>query len=302
VLGTRALAEAHGDRPREALRTVARLDSLAPEPYIDVAADLAYVLARAGGAISDESALAAGRRRIAELARVAAGPGVIGAAEAVRGLSASSEGRREGAVRHFQSAAEQFERAPRWILAAEAWCDAAQAAGRGAVATAALERAQRVCDELGLVRVAGRVAAVRDRLAGEPAPLPPELAELTPREREVVLLAADGLSNREIGARLYLSDGTVRNYLSTAFGKLGVTRRAELGRLVAAAGSFRGRAWRAAAPGRSADAHCARPRRVVPRTRIARGRARAADTVDVRLGRCAAEPCARSQDPCHMNK
>jgi DNA-binding NarL/FixJ family response regulator len=49
----------------------------------------------------------------------------------------------------------------------------------------------------------------------------------------VVMLAAEGLSNREIGARLYLAEGTVRNYLSTAFAKLGVTRRAELGRLVA---------------------------------------------------------------------
>jgi DNA-binding NarL/FixJ family response regulator len=48
----------------------------------------------------------------------------------------------------------------------------------------------------------------------------------------VVALAADGLTNRQIGERLYLSDGTVRNYLSTAFAKLGVSRRAELGRLV----------------------------------------------------------------------
>jgi RNA polymerase sigma factor (sigma-70 family) len=61
------------------------------------------------------------------------------------------------------------------------------------------------------------------------------LAELTEREREVVLLAAEGLSNREIGARLYLSEGTVRNYLSTAFGKLGVARRAQLAPLVAQA-------------------------------------------------------------------
>jgi DNA-binding NarL/FixJ family response regulator len=78
---------------------------------------------------------------------------------------------------------------------------------------------------------------VRDRLAREPPHLLPELAQLTPREREVVLLAAEGLSNREIGARLYLSDGTVRNYLSTAFGKLGVTRRAELGRRIGPAGA-----------------------------------------------------------------
>jgi DNA-binding NarL/FixJ family response regulator len=64
--------------------------------------------------------------------------------------------------------------------------------------------------------------------------VPGVLADLTARERDVVLLAAEGLSNREIGARLHLAEGTVRNYLSTAFAKLGVSRRAELGRLVAA--------------------------------------------------------------------
>jgi DNA-binding NarL/FixJ family response regulator len=58
------------------------------------------------------------------------------------------------------------------------------------------------------------------------------LDQLTTREREVVMLAAGGLTNRQIGDRLYLSEGTVRNYLSTAFAKLGVSRRSELGRLV----------------------------------------------------------------------
>jgi RNA polymerase sigma factor (sigma-70 family) len=76
---------------------------------------------------------------------------------------------------------------------------------------------------------------VRAELAAAPARLPAVLAELTDRERDVVLLAAEGLSNREIGARLYLSEGTVRNYLSTAFGKLGVSRRAQLAQLVAQA-------------------------------------------------------------------
>ena len=77
--------------------------------------------------------------------------------------------------------------------------------------------------------------AVRAELHGTPARIPAALAELTPRERDVVLLAAEGLSNRDIGRRLYLSEGTVRNYLSVAFGKLSVSRRAELGRLVASA-------------------------------------------------------------------
>ena len=111
------------------------------------------------------------------------------------------------------------------------WC----AAGRGSVATAALERARRVSEAHHLLRLQTRVAGIRDELAAAPARLSTAITELTSRERDVALLAAEGLSNREIGARLHLAEGTVRNYLSTAFEKLGVGRRAELARLTAKA-------------------------------------------------------------------
>ena len=47
-----------------------------------------------------------------------------------------------------------------------------------------------------------------------------EADPLTDREREVLRLAGEGLANAEIAARLHLSDGTVRNYLSEAIGSL----------------------------------------------------------------------------------
>lgn len=50
---------------------------------------------------------------------------------------------------------------------------------------------------------------------------------LSEREREVLSLMADGMSNNEIARRLFLSDKTVRNYVSSVFTKLDVTRRAE---------------------------------------------------------------------------
>jgi two-component system response regulator DesR len=59
---------------------------------------------------------------------------------------------------------------------------------------------------------------------GEPDPL-------TDREREVLRLAGEGLANAEIAERLHLSDGTVRNYLSEAIGKLGVANRTAAARL-----------------------------------------------------------------------
>jgi DNA-binding CsgD family transcriptional regulator len=57
---------------------------------------------------------------------------------------------------------------------------------------------------------------------------PHAIAMLTKREREVVALAVDGVRNREIARRLSLSEHTVKNYLFSIFGKLGVSSRLEL--------------------------------------------------------------------------
>ncbi|MFD4560110.1 response regulator [Streptomyces sp. NPDC058469] len=67
-------------------------------------------------------------------------------------------------------------------------------------------------------------------LRAEPTPTPgiaPELASLSPREREILALIGDGLTNREIGKRLYLSEKTVKNHISRLLAKLGVQRRVQ---------------------------------------------------------------------------
>lgn len=51
--------------------------------------------------------------------------------------------------------------------------------------------------------------------------------KLSPRELELVSLLAKGYSNTEIASRLFLSEGTVRNYLSSVFTKLGVSDRTQ---------------------------------------------------------------------------
>ncbi len=86
--------------------------------------------------------------------------------------------------------------------------------------------------------------AVRTVHAGGRA-IDPELAAaawgeqdpLTDRERQVLRLAGEGLSNAEIAEQLFLSGGTVRNYLSDAMAKLGVSNR------IAAARQARDRGW-----------------------------------------------------------
>jgi two-component system, NarL family, response regulator DesR len=77
-------------------------------------------------------------------------------------------------------------------------------------------------------RVHGGGRAVDPELAteawGEPDPL-------TPRERQVLRLAGEGRSSAEIAAALHLGEGTVRNYLSEAIGKLGAANRTEAARI-----------------------------------------------------------------------
>jgi two-component system response regulator DesR len=81
--------------------------------------------------------------------------------------------------------------------------------------------------------------ALRRVMAGERV-VDPDLAlaalsegnnPLTNREREVLAAALPGLSHAEIAARLFLSEGTVRNHLSAAMQKLGARNRMEAARL-----------------------------------------------------------------------
>jgi two-component system response regulator DevR len=94
------------------------------------------------------------------------------------------------------------------------------------------------------VRASGLVDAIRQAALGrslidpgliakvmqsarEMSPADQQLAALTDREREVLDLIAEGLTNKQIGERMYLSDKTVKNYVSSLLGKLGMERRTQ---------------------------------------------------------------------------
>jgi two-component system response regulator DevR len=53
------------------------------------------------------------------------------------------------------------------------------------------------------------------------------LASLTVREREILALIADGMTNRQIGEQLFLAEKTVKNYVSALLAKLGMQRRTQ---------------------------------------------------------------------------
>ena len=63
----------------------------------------------------------------------------------------------------------------------------------------------------------GRILTEEDRIA----------SQLTERELSILELITDGLTNREIGERLYLSEKTVKHHVSDILGKLGLGRRVE---------------------------------------------------------------------------
>src|SRR5699024_3229343 len=88
-----------------------------------------------------------------------------------------------------------------------------------------------------LALFAQNVGLALERLQGSNRqPLPPAAEEkwhktLTRREKEVLVLIASGLTNAEIGGKLYISEGTVKTHAKTLMRKLGVTNRAQAGAL-----------------------------------------------------------------------
>ena len=72
-------------------------------------------------------------------------------------------------------------------------------------------------------RAAGRVMQrMRDQAAAEDP-----LAALTGQERKILELIGEGLTNRQIGERMFLAEKTVKNYVSALFSKLGMERRTQ---------------------------------------------------------------------------
>jgi two-component system response regulator DevR len=65
-----------------------------------------------------------------------------------------------------------------------------------------------------------------ERLRNPPAE-DERLARLTPQERKILMLIADGLTNRQIAAEIHLAEKTVKNYVSNLLAKLGMERRTQ---------------------------------------------------------------------------
>lgn len=116
------------------------------------------------------------------------------------------------------SAADRAERQHKHLLAAKATCRAIE------FYTGAREAGRR--RELGPA-ARRRRTRIDGVLVAEPSD-PRSVTSLTSREREIAILAADGLSNRAIARRLVLSTRTVEGHLYRLFAKLGIAHREDL--------------------------------------------------------------------------
>lgn len=76
-------------------------------------------------------------------------------------------------------------------------------------------------------------ARVLERLRGGGARTDDRLDRLTGRERRILDLIGEGLTNRAIGERLHLAEKTIKNYVSSLLAKLGMQRRSEAAAFVA---------------------------------------------------------------------
>ncbi len=171
---------------------------------------------------------------IAELERFGAATGSPwAAAAAAHGRALLSDGGE--AERHFLTALDHHTASPRRFDRARtqlAYGEFLRRARRRVDARAHLRAALQTFSDLGAVSWADR-AAQELRASGETARHRKASAasELTHQELEVARLVAQGLSNREVAARLFVSHRTVEFHLRNAFTKLGVNSRTKLATL-----------------------------------------------------------------------
>jgi DNA-binding NarL/FixJ family response regulator len=103
-----------------------------------------------------------------------------------------------------------------------------QVRGRDLVsALEAVGRGESLLDPAVTEKVLERVRRVATGSASD------ELADLTSQERKILLLVAEGKTNKEIAGEIYLSDKTVKNYVSSILSKLNLQRRAQAAAFVA---------------------------------------------------------------------
>ena len=188
-------------------------------------------LARAGEGERAEQAL----ERFTKLAENTQRPWALATVERCRGILAQPAefaGHFERALELHERDGQPFERARTHLAFAERLRRVRQRAEARPHLTAALE----IFDRLGAKPWSARAASEMTATGGPSGPRAEQAAgadELTPSELKIALLVAQGMTNREVAASLFLSPKTVEHHLSHIYRKLDVRSRTQLARLFA---------------------------------------------------------------------
>jgi DNA-binding CsgD family transcriptional regulator len=167
-----------------------------------------------------------------DLARIWGAPRALGRALTTLALVAPHD----DAVALHTDAVDVLEDSPAQLELARAKLElgvALRGRGQRAAAREPLRAAAELAESCGAAPLADRAQAelvgtgARPRRRAMSGP-----NSLTPQERRVAAVAADGLSNQEIAERLYLTPRTVESHLSNAYRKLGISSRSQLTRLL----------------------------------------------------------------------
>jgi DNA-binding CsgD family transcriptional regulator len=129
-----------------------------------------------------------------------------------------------------------------WLAAAEMWerlnCPYEQALALSDGNEQAMKKAVEIFDKLGasaasqLIKQRMRKSGIKNIPKGPRQSTKENPSGLTGRQMEILELVASGLSNSEIGNKLYISNRTVENHISTLFSKLNIHTRTEAAALV----------------------------------------------------------------------
>jgi DNA-binding CsgD family transcriptional regulator len=214
----------------EARRELARIQRDGLDQYRQTLwlASLTY-LADAARAVGDEATAALVYPELLPLAgasvMIGHGVALYGAADRYLGMLAATLGRPAEADRRFEAAAELERR-----MGASTWlAHTAYEHGRTLLESGEGERAAPLLTEaVALAAAVGMPTLLaRIRALGAPRPPAPLPDELSKREADVLALIAEGLSNREIGRALHISEHTAANHVRSILRKTGCANRTE---------------------------------------------------------------------------
>ena len=245
-----ALLRPHEDRA-EVCGALARLHLARGEPALAAAAinralrqlvadrlregELLALLVESELALGDLDAAGAAAERLAGVAADVEGPGLRAEADLARARVAAASDAHDAAIAQLEQALHLLPAGGPpllcGILHLELACNLADSDAPAANAIIEARAAMAIFERLGARAYVDRTAALLRQLGDSERPGGPSAATaampLTAREADVLDLVRHGLTNAQIGERLYISPKTAEHHVSSVLGKLGVRSRAE---------------------------------------------------------------------------